>query len=162
MALWAASVPHCCAGTPGAVAARDVPAKSFYPCRNKGSFCLLPGAQLSHTRDATGHCSPECGPHAFAVTASCPKHPQCLWGHSIQPKTSRGEPGPARTAGGTARCILLFPLAQERDGRAGPLSGGTFPKERSWNRRDCSLKAFLFIQALLKGGVWSRGEFRQI
>lgn len=113
-------------------------------------------------RDATGHCSPECGPHAFAVTSSCPKHPQCLWGHSIQPKTSRGEPGPARTAGGTARCILLFPLAQEKDRRAGPPSGGTFPKERSWNRRDCSLKAFLFIQALLKGGVWSRGEFRQI
>lgn len=49
LALWAASVPHCCAGIPGAVAARDVPAKSFYPCRNKGSFCLLPGAQLSHT-----------------------------------------------------------------------------------------------------------------
>lgn len=40
---WAVSVPHCC----GAVAARAGPAKPFYPCRNKGSFCLLTGAQLS-------------------------------------------------------------------------------------------------------------------
>lgn len=35
--------------------------------------------------------------------------------------------------------------------RAGPPTGGTFPKGRSWNRRDFSLKAFIFLQALLKG-----------
>lgn len=39
-------------------------------------------------------------------------------------------------------------------------SGGTSTKERASNRRDfslsLSLSAFLFLKALLKGGVWSR------
>lgn len=154
MSPWAGSVPHCC----GAVAARAVPAKPFYPCRNKGSLCLPTGAQLSpggmqQVTAVPGVLLVLLGPQhralntpsAFEVT-----HP------------SQNQPGRARTAEGVAGCIPRLALAQERDRRAGPHSGGTFPKERSWNRRDFSLKAFLFLQALLKGAVRSRGEFRQI
>lgn len=72
LAPWAARVSHCCAGAPGAVAAREVPAKSLYPCRNKGSFCLLAGAQLSHAA----------GCNRSLQSLVCPP---CFWGYSTSP-----------------------------------------------------------------------------
>lgn len=98
-----------CVGPRGAAEARDVPAKSFYPFRNKGSFCVLLGAQPSH---AVG-----CGGSPPSRARS-----ECLWGlrHPAQDTPSREEPGPGSAPGGNAGSGSPGPLAREKGRRAGP------------------------------------------
>lgn len=61
-------------GPLGAAGARDVPAKSFYPLRNKGSFCILLGVQPS-PEEGRGR-----SPWSRAQS-------ECPWDRSIQPET---------------------------------------------------------------------------
>ena len=121
-------------GPRGAAGARGVPAKPFYPLRNKGSSCVLPGAQ-----PGPGHRSPEHGPGAFGD-------------RSIQPKTPPAgkSPVPAPLPGVTP---APSPQCRRHGRRAeGLVLGGHVPEGKVFEQERFLSRGFSFSISSFEGG----------